>query len=310
MSADSIERNGPGFRLTKRDADLLKSLSTYRLLTVRQIGALFFVKSPGWEWDAGACKSAAAKRISALQRREYLRSSYVPGTAGGEKCYFLGPEGVRFLRSDVSMEDLRPPRHGERQRTGASFMAVHDRAMNNFLINMQLLAKLRDDLVIDETLGTEDLQFFVKTVQHARKPYKFKPDSYIRGGTEGSWRALFFEMDTGGVAASRIQSKVVLYFHFVHQRLYEDSLGIDVVPAMCFIAPDKERMNFLARQIREAMREKEWARGHFYLATGAELGSTCVEEGYVTENPLKDEYWFDHKGRHKHSPFTHFKGAR
>lgn len=306
MSEKQKQPDKQALRITKRDIDFFHDLAKLKMLTARQIAALHFVKPAREQWDADAAKSAAAKRIAALVRNDYLIASYIPGTHG-EKCYLLGPAAIQTLKLDTGFVDFRSPRYLERTRTDAIYMALHDIPINSMVINMMLLERLRDDFQIYDIQGERDCRFKVKTKNLSPD---YRPDCYVLAGVGSEYRrACFFEMDTGAVDGTRLQAKIYLHLQFVYQRLKED-LGIKVDPVMCFLVPDKSRLRFVAQQInktkRGSMRDVQWVRDFpFFLATHDDMDLGSVEKGYVSDNLIRNEHWYDDTGTVTLSPFIY-----
>ncbi|MBU0494380.1 MAG: replication-relaxation family protein [Chloroflexi bacterium] len=294
-------KRGGNVRITQRDIDLFHALAKFKYLNTKQIAALFFVKPVCWEWDPAASKAAAATRISRLVP-DYLDSAYIPGTHG-EKCYYLGPAAIKLLKTDAELEDFRPPRYQERKRVGAIYNTLHDLPMNSLLINLMLLEKLRDDFTLREMLVGGDLSFRVMA-RRENKYYGYKPDAYVRARRETE-RACLIEMDTGAVKLDRFRKKVELHWEFTDRRLGHELLGLDYLPVMCVIAPDMKRLKTLARQVRTIKKEVQFG-GNWpvFLATVEGLDVRSVENGHVTDKPLRDDCWYDEDGDPFHSPFT------
>ena len=56
-----------GMRVNARDMRMFDELARMKLLTVRQIGALFFCEPARFNWDAQKCAASARMRISILK---------------------------------------------------------------------------------------------------------------------------------------------------------------------------------------------------------------------------------------------------
>lgn len=291
-------------RITKRDIAIFQLISKLKMLTVNQIAALFFVKPPRERWDMSKARSAAGKRISMLQRGEYLMSGYVPGTPG-KKCYILGPEAVKLLKEDEELGALEDPRYFERKHTYAVYNSLHDLPCNSFVINLMLLSETRDDFYLDEVLGEKDCSFMI---EGGKGTYNFKPDFYVQAGAGGMRRACFFEYDTGSVSAKKLQRKVYLHVRFIHEGMSE-FLGLKYQPVMCFLVPDEKRVKFVGHQIRLIKSEykgtyaKRLQGFPYFIAISKDMGIDALEEGRLTENPLHNKYWYDEDGDRFHSPF-------
>ena len=229
-------------RVNGRDMQIFDELGRMKLLTARQIGALFFVRPVRPSWDVDRCAAAARRRISILKRNEYLKSAYVPGDTP-EKCYFLGPSAVALLKSDEE-EQVHTPRYAERKETYAINSARHDLPLNSFIINLMLLEKIRDDFALSEFRGEREMNFKVE-----RDKSSFRPDSYIRGGIGKGERACFMELHRGAVNASRIETKLYGYAQFVRTGMSK-LLAITYNPVYCWLVPDTERLVKVATCIR------------------------------------------------------------
>lgn len=298
--ADEAESSSTGMRVNGRDMQIFDELGRMKLLTARQMGALFFVRPVRSSWDAEKSAAAARRRISILKRNGYLRSAYVPGDTP-EKCYFLGPAAVALLKSDEEAS-VNAPRYAERKETYAINSARHDLPLNSFIINLMLLEKIRDDFVLTEFRGEREMNFKVSSDRQA-----FRPDSYLRGGIGKGERACFMELHRGAVNASRTETKLYGHAEFVKRGMRE-LLSITYNPVYCWLVPDTDRLVKVATCIRSFKAKYKdaypWlSKGFYYLATDDEMEIRSIERGSLTENPLHDCYWLNENLSRFCSPF-------
>jgi len=289
-----------GMRVNARDMRMFDELARMKLLTVRQIGALFFCEPARFNWDAQKCAASARRRISILKRHGYLRSAFVPGDTP-EKCYFLGPAAVGLLKADEEAYVFEP-RYAERKETYAINSARHDLPLNSFIINLMLLERVRDDFTLAEFRGESEMNFKMPPERT-----EFKPDGYLRGGLGGKERACFFELHRGAVNASRVESKLFGFAEFLKRGMRE-LLGIGYDPVYCWLVPDTDRLLKVAGCIRsfktKYAKAYGWLNdGYYYLATDEDMEIRSLEKGSLSENPLHDRFWYDENLSHYRSPF-------
>lgn len=277
-----------GFRITSRDLELFQQLAKMKLLTAKQIAALFYVKPPRVSWDPERGRAAAARRIAVLKRNGYLRSSFVPGDTS-EKCYFMAPAAAALLGTGGG-ENVFAPRYLEKKITYSIKFARHDLPLNSFLINLLLLAKVLDDFVIEDYLGEPEMNFTVQTSND--KKTKFKPDAYIRGGL-GVGRSSFFELDSGAPEASSVETKLLGHAGFIREGM-EELLYTSIKPDFCWILPHLPRVKMIAGYMRAFKKKYTWMpTGWWYLTTVDEMEISSINEGRLTEAPLGGGRWYN-----------------
>ena len=297
---ENPEGTKKGMRVNGRDMRIFDELSRMKLLTVRQIAALFFSGPARFNWDAERSAAAARRRISILKRNAYLRSAYVPGDTP-EKCYFLGPAAVGLLKADEEAH-VHEPRYAERKETYALNSARHDLPLNSFIINLMLLERIREDFTITEFRGEQEMNF-----KMAPERTEFRPDSYLRGGIGKGERACFFELHRGAVNASRTETKLFGHAEFIKRGMGE-LLSIGYNPVYCWLVPDMDRLVKVATCIRSFKTKYREAygwmnKGYYYLATDEDMEIRSIDKGRLTENPLHNRYWFDENLSSFRSPF-------
>ena len=296
----TAEGSKAGIRVSHRDQKLFDELNRMKMLTARQIAALFFVQPTRPEWDAAKSANAARRRISILKRHDYLLSAYVPGDTP-EKCYYLGPAAVGLLRADEEAE-VHAPRYAERKETYALNSARHDLPLNSFIINLMLLEKIRSDFELAEFRGEHEMNFKMPPDR-----LEFKPDAYVRGGLKGHKRACFFELHRGAVNASRVESKLFGHAEFIRRGM-KKLLAITYNPVYCWLVPDMDRLVKVAACIRNfKIKYKQtygWLNNGFYfLATDEDMELGCLSQGRVSENPLHNRFWYNEDLAKFISPF-------
>jgi hypothetical protein len=298
----TVECSKTGMRVSHRDQMLFDELNRMKMLTARQIAALFFVQPTRPEWDAVRSANAARRRISILKRHEYLLSAYVPGDTP-EKCYYLGPAAVGLLKADEEAE-VHAPRYAERKETYALNSARHDLPLNSFIINLMLLENIRDDFKLAEFRGEREMNFKMPPDR-----LEFKPDAYLRGGLKDRERACFFELHRGAVNASRIETKLFGHAEFIRRGM-KKLLAITYSPVYCWLVPDMDRLVKVAACIRsfkiKYRQTYGWLdKGYYYLATDVDMDLGCLGQGRLTENPLHNRFWYDENLAKFISPFRH-----
>ena len=265
---ENAEGAQKGMRVNARDMRIFDELARMKLLTVKQLGALFFCEPARFNWDAQKCAASARRRISILKRHGYLRSAFVPWDTP-EKCYFLGPAAVGLLKADEEAYVFEP-RYAERKETYAINSARHDLPLNSFIINLMLLERVRDDFTLAEFRGESEMNFKMPTEKTA-----FKQDGYLRGGLGGKERACFFELHRGAVNASRVESKLFGHAEFLKRGMRE-ILGIGYDTVYCWLVPDTDRLLKVAGCIRsfktKYAKAYGWLNdGYYYLATDEDM---------------------------------------
>lgn len=278
-----------GMRLTARDLELLDFLSSAKVLTARQIGALYFMKPPCYEWEVEKTRAAAHRRISILMGGGYLRSARVPGTLA--MGYYLGPASAALLKA-AGLSEISLPRYAERKETYALANAMHDLPLNSLIVNLMILEKLRDDLRVLEFRGEREMGYKFPDMET-----EFRPDSYLRLALGDTERACFFELHRGAAEASRIQTKLVGYAEFI-KRGMKELLAINYRPVFCWIVPDMDRLGKVATFIRsfkiKYRRGYPWVdKGYFFISTDRRLDLSSLDRGELSENALLPGCWLN-----------------
>lgn len=130
-------------RLTKRDKAVIHSVAMYRVLSTTGIAALFFPTTA-----ATGVNSQCLARLRFLTRAGYLvRREQLSLRAEGRSpyLYYLGPEGVRFLR-DLGMSpadiDWRPS-----DANSKWLYLSHQLDVNRFRVTVALAAQRRGSAI-------------------------------------------------------------------------------------------------------------------------------------------------------------------
>ena len=298
------EKEQAGMRITHRDMQILDEIARMKMLTSRQIGALFFVDPPRYEWDVEKCSAAARRRIAILKNQGYLRSAFVPGDTP-EKCYFLGPAAIALLKA-ADESEFSTPRYAERKETYALNSARHDLPLNSLIINLMLLEKVRSDLQVIEFRGEREMNF-----KFADDEHEFKPDAYLRLVLKDEQRACFFELQRGAVKASSTETKLVGYAEFVKQGM-RSLLAVNYDPIYCWLVPDMDRLYKVVTCIKsfkiKYRKAYNWLdKGCFFISTDKHMDIASLGRGALSENPIKPGYWFDENLKKINGPFCLFE---
>lgn len=298
-----VEKDQVGMRITHRDMQIFDEIARMKMLTSRQIGALFFVDPPRYEWDVEKCSAAARRRVAILKKQDYLRSACVPGDTP-ERCYFLGSSAVA-LHKAADASELSTPRYAERKETYALNSARHDLPLNSLIINLMLLEKVRTDLRIIEFRGEREMNFKFDDA------HEFKPDAYLRLAVHGEQRACFFELQRGAVNVSRTETKLVGYAEFVKHGM-RDLLGLNYDPVFCWLVPDMDRLYKVVTCIKsfkiKYRKAYNWLdKGYFFISTDQHMDIASLGRGAISENPIKPGYWFNENLKRINGPFCLFE---
>ena len=289
-------------RLTERDLNIFRYMASLRLLTMNQMATLFYDNHPlpGLELEKG--KTALRVRVSKLMNAGYIRSAPLSFTkVAYVKGYFLGPNGIEVIKDMREYEDYSRPRWLERKHTTCLVHGPHHVIANNFLINLLMLAKHRDDFVIYEWLGDKDATFRF-TWKGTR--LTFDPDLYlVFGRVPKKMTPMFLEVDRNTTTTTVIGQKTYRLIQYCCSDEYMDLFGSRKIPRTCFIVPDKKRLSEISKVISKIIKTYNVSEFQFFLSTFEGTDVFSIDEGRITDKSLNG-VWYNQKMERVESPFN------
>lgn len=293
--------------LTDRDLDILVLLSRIRYMTLTQISLLFYGHNDGYHLNLEKARDSLKHRVAQLVRADYLGKGV---TRYGDKlnirAYFLGPQGARALKELALLEQMETPGWLSRKQNAVWSCGAHDLKVNNFLINLLLLSKLRGDFIVDDWASTYDGKRFIRGGDN---PLIFDPDLYVSFTNSGYGPVPFFlELDNGHISMNIARRKAKRVFQYYESGRWRRELGAEFFPRVAVIVPDQQRIVFFKRAISWAKKAYQGRarlqvqKLTFYLATFEQVDLFSLDRGAIADKPLSP-CWQTSEGRKSVSPF-------
>ena len=294
--------------ITNRDLDIFAMIARLRFLTLNQIAALFYDKHDGYNLEMKKSYGTLSKRVSLLARAGFLVTADISFFDGGKRrAYLLGKNAIDALKDIREEEDFEAPGWLQRKHTAAVWHGPHHVLVSNFLINLLLLSKLREDFSVDDWIADRDCRYYIKKGDQVKI---LDPDLYlcVQNGSPDPIPMLL-ELDRGTVSSTVIRRKAHRVFEYYATDRHPKEIGFEYFPRVLFITPDRERRDKFAKEINKAKENyrgkysKNIASFPFWLATYDDVDINSIDQGRVTDKPL-DPVWVKADGELGVSPFA------
>ena len=289
-------------RLTARDLEIFKYMAKLRLLTMNQLTTLFYEKHQLPKLALRKGCSAMRVRASKLINAGYIRSaplSFVD--VAFTKAYFLDSLGIEIVKDMREIESYESPRWLERRHTTCLTQGPHHVIVNNFLINLIMLSRIRDDFTVDDWLGDRDATF---RFTYNKSRITFDPDLYvsINSDRERGNINVFLEVDRN-TTTTEWRGKIYRVFQYCKSGEYEKLTGNKYFPRPCILVPDEKRLRAISKVIRDVKEQYNVGRFTFWLTTYNGADVYAIDEGEITIMPV-DSPWRSEDNEEIRSPLV------
>jgi len=292
--------------LSEKNLELLNLISQLGFLTEKHICALFYTKHKSGDLDMVRARQSLSVRISEMANGGYLAKAAIPSQGLSNRVgYILGPAGALALKDTKALESMQDLRWLEIRRDEVLYYARHHLISINFLVNLMMLSRERNDLEIKTWLPDSDCRFYIPK---GGKKLVLNPDLYLCITRESKESIpIFLEVDRNTNNKSRFHRKVLRFFLYYSSDKHIRDLNESYFPRVCILAPTEARLESLQSVVRESKRNYNGDNAEgvatmpFWFATfeGADVYS--IEEGRVSDKPLNG-CWFNERGKQVTSP--------
>ncbi|MEV8375172.1 replication-relaxation family protein [Kribbella sp. NPDC056861] len=235
--------------ISTRDLEILKSISTHRLLTSKHVEQLHFT-GHGSALAATRSTNRVLKRLDALQLINHL-DRRVGGVHAGSSSYVwqLAPAGDRLLQIDLGNGTRR------RQREPSVRLLEHTLAVADTHIALVRATRTSDLELVTVQVEPGSWRYFPRAGGTRRL---IRPDLAVvtaQGDFEDHW---FLEVDLGSEHPPTVVRKCQLYEDYRRSGIEQDAH--DVFPRILWVVPNRARANKLAEAVRVARLDKDLFR--------------------------------------------------
>ena len=203
-------------RLTTRDQSLLKALSSYRLLSIRQLATLFFRGST----------SAASTRLRRLLSHRLVVRVHAPVRAGTGSCvYGLSARGSHLLSRQFA---TRRPRFLREHEARSGLFLDHTLRRNDLRICLELVDEGTPGLNLASWMQeVPDVKTVVKLPLPRRRVARIPlvPDGFFTLQTTCAYESFVVEVDMGTVRPARMALRYRAYWHWWQRRGHRKQFG-------------------------------------------------------------------------------------
>lgn len=230
------DSNKPPIRITARDCELLQKLSEYRLLSTEQIRYLLYPSM-----------NRARKRLLQLFRHGLLARFSRPvrlGEGSSQYIYRFSRKGEILIHGNLAASK-RPA------RVITETQGEHALRINDFRIDMELVARIRDDFTLRFWKPDRDVKVIVPAVVHEKPVHvPLVPDGFF--GLRIQDRDFFYmlEVDRATAPLTRIRTKLGAYLNFWHSKAQLAQLKIPTF-RLLWITSGQQRLQNLLKVVRE-----------------------------------------------------------
>lgn len=241
-------------RLSDRDVAIIRQVAMLRLMSARQIQAIYF---PAEQHENGPAATRARQRVLTRLCRERLLSPLerrVGGVRAGSAglVLALGPVGQRLLTSN-----------GPRRRAYEPTLRFFDHTL--------ALSQLAVDLTLAARHGQVELLAFQAEPESWREfsglggRRWLRPDGFVVLGSGEYELRWFIEIDRASESLPTVLRKCRLYADYYQSGVEQATSGSDgVFPRVAWVVPDEVR----AERLREAIgQEGRLPQGLFVVTT-------------------------------------------
>lgn len=197
--------------LTKRDAKVFSTISSYRAMNAEQIGALFFTSL-----------ARGRRRLRALWHAGFLKRSqravrYGEGTS--KYFYSVTLKAIRHLKDATSDNvPLKVPRRRD--------VGLHAEKINDFRICLELASRSHNPELILWQEGRGLKMTTYASVRGTRKPLSIIPDALFTLRLNAREYSYFLEIDRGTTDLQRLAMKLEGYSNLFGDKVPQKTFGI------------------------------------------------------------------------------------
>jgi protein involved in plasmid replication-relaxation len=235
--------------VSPRDLEILRSISTHRLLTSKHIEQLHFT-GHGSVPAATRSTNRVLKRLDELQLISHL-DRRVGGIHAGSSSYVwqLAPAGDRLLQVDLGNGTRR------RQREPSVRLLEHTLAVADAHVSLVRASQTNELELVTVQVEPGSWRYFPGPGGTRRL---IRPDLAVitaQGEYEDHW---FLEVDLGSEHPPTVVRKCQLYEDYRRSGLEQDAH--DVFPRVLWVVPNKARADKLSAAIRSARLDRHLFR--------------------------------------------------
>lgn len=305
-----MQRPVSSISLTDKNIELLEYLASLKMMTENQICALFYGKHDSYDLDMYRARNSLNPRISAFVKADIINKIPIPthnNSRVSRQGYVLGPAGADILKEQREIERRQLPHWLQRRNTDVSIHATHNVLVNNVLLNLIMLSRLKDGFHVDTWLSDRDCRFYIE-LKNSDKKLIFHPDFFVMASNGSQVDSpVFFELDRGRVSPKSLAIKIRRTFQYYESGKYKLDLTVPYFPKIAIVVPDQYRidtfMNVIAATKKHYPRRANVGEFPFWLTTYEGADIHAIDEGRVSTRPL-DPVWFNEDGIKWTSPFT------
>lgn len=221
--------------LTPRDVEIVRAVSTYRVLSQAQLQRLFF-----------GTKSAAQRVLLRLYRHGYLDRKFLPVVFGrSPTLYVLDKQGAALLRTTDPLD--QPVWYASSKDLKSEFLQ-HTLAINDLRIAVTLAAR-QEGFELVQWVGENALKAHydrvsVRLPNGQSQAISLIPDSYFILKTPYGYAHFFLEVDRGTENLDRFKRKVLAYLAYYQSGRYTQRYGSQSMRVLT-VAPGERRLQGL-----------------------------------------------------------------
>jgi len=294
--------------LTDANIEMLKYIASLKVMTEKQISALFYSKIDSLTFDTAKARCYVSNRLSQLAGAGFVSKVPIPSASRiTRQGYVLGPKGALALKHHLEIENMHTANWLERKHTDVVVHYRHLIYANNFLINLILLSRMMPGFQLDEWIPDSDCIFYIK---RGEKPQILDPDLYLATSNgNGSSCTSFVEIDCGTLTSRVLKRKVLRFFQYYESGKYRQDLASSLFPRVAVIVPDSNRVSSFSKAIRQVKenyagkKSESLKKMPFCLTDFSSADINSIEEGRISRKPL-EPIWVDENGRKRNSPLV------
>ena len=230
--------------LTDNNLDLLEYLFTFKMMTENQICALFYGKHNSFVLDTLKARQSLAPRIAKFVKADIINKIPIPTVNNSRisrQGYVLGPAGADILKEEREIERRQHPRWVQKRNTDVSIHSTHNILVNNVLINLMLLSRLKGDFTLEHWRSDRDCRFYIN-LKNSENKLLYHPDFFVSTSNGSDTRSpVFFELDRGRVSYKSLALKIRRGFQYYESGKYKVDLPVDHFPRVAIVVPDQDR---------------------------------------------------------------------
>lgn len=294
--------------LSDRDVNILTMVSRLGFLTERQICTLFYSKHYDLVLEPKKARNSLAQRIMRLVNYDFLVRGVIPSAGPLSRvAYLLGPAGAEVVGDPRDIESRLDPRWFRSASNNLIIRSRHDLITTNFLVNLMMLSRVIPDFGIVDWVSDRNGRLYIPQ-EGTDKKLVLHPDLYLvtQNGSEKD-AALFLEIDRGTLDRKALGLKVLRFLQYYVSKKFMTDLNISKFPRVCFLVPDKHRLQTIQEVITYTKKHNSRMGGGtivhvpFWISTFDLAEVDSIEKGFVSTKPL-EPVWFSETGATCNSP--------